>query len=92
MIPYKYVCIIDFDLIPYVPPPPPKFILHHHQVKGVMVENIEKVTQRGEKLEDLGERAGETATTTHFLLHISVALALSLQEKLHHIWPVMYIQ
>ena len=29
------------------------------QVKGVMVDNIEKVTQRGDKLEDLGERAGE---------------------------------
>ncbi len=28
------------------------------QVKGVMVENIEKVTQRGDRLEDLGERAG----------------------------------
>ena len=29
------------------------------QVKGVMRQNIEKVAQRGEKLEDLGERAGE---------------------------------
>ena len=29
------------------------------QVKGVMVQNIDKVTQRGDKLEDLGERAGE---------------------------------
>ena len=29
------------------------------QVKGVMRNNIEKVAQRGEKLEDLGERAGE---------------------------------
>ena len=28
------------------------------QVKGVMVSNIEKVTQRGDKLDDLGERAG----------------------------------
>jgi len=28
-------------------------------VKGVMVDNIEKVTQRGDKLEDLGERAGQ---------------------------------
>ena len=32
------------------------------QVKGVMVHNIEKVTQRGDKLEDLGERAGEQYT------------------------------
>ena len=31
------------------------------QVKGVMRQNIEKVAQRGEKLEDLGERAGERA-------------------------------
>ena len=30
----------------------------HLQVKGVMVSNIEKVTQRGDKLDDLGERAG----------------------------------
>ena len=29
------------------------------QVKGVMVSNIEKVTQRGDKLDDLGERAGQ---------------------------------
>ena len=29
------------------------------QVKGVMVSNIEKVTQRGDKLDDLGERAGK---------------------------------
>ena len=28
------------------------------QVKGVMIQNIDKVTQRGDKLEDLGERAG----------------------------------
>ena len=31
------------------------------QVKGVMKQNIEKVMQREEKLEDLGERAGERA-------------------------------
>ena len=29
------------------------------QVKGVMIQNIDKVTQRGDKLEDLGERAGK---------------------------------
>ena len=29
------------------------------QMKGVMVARIDKVTQRGDKLEDLGERAGE---------------------------------
>ena len=28
------------------------------QVKGVMVQNIDKMTERGDKLEDLGERAG----------------------------------
>lgn len=28
------------------------------QVKGVMRQNINKVAERGEKLEDLGERAG----------------------------------
>jgi len=28
-------------------------------MKGVMVENIEKLTERGDKLEDLGKRAGE---------------------------------
>ena len=28
------------------------------QVKGVMIENIDKVTQRGEKLDDINERAG----------------------------------
>ncbi len=30
------------------------------QVKGVMIDNIDKVTQRGEKLEDINERAGQT--------------------------------
>jgi hypothetical protein len=29
------------------------------QVKGVMRNNINKVAERGEKLEDIGERAGE---------------------------------
>ena len=29
------------------------------EVKGVMLDNIDKVTQRGEKLDDLGERAGK---------------------------------
>ena len=29
------------------------------QVKVVMRQNIEKVAKRGEKLEDLGKRAGE---------------------------------
>ena len=33
------------------------------QVKGVMRQNIERVAQRGEKLEDLGERAGESQMT-----------------------------
>ena len=28
------------------------------QVKGVMRQNINKVAERGERLEDLGERAG----------------------------------
>lgn len=29
------------------------------EVKGVMLDNIDKVAQRGEKLDDLGERAGK---------------------------------
>ena len=37
-------------------------------MKGVMVQNIEKVTQRGEKLEDLGERAGQN-THSQSLFH-----------------------
>lgn len=28
-------------------------------MKGVMLDNIDKVAQRGEKLDDLGERAGK---------------------------------
>ena len=32
----------------------------HMQVKGIMTENVNKVAQRGEKLEDIRERAGET--------------------------------
>ena len=46
-----------------LPPPSPTL-----QVKGVMVQNIEKVTQRGEKLEDLGERAGQPPTITYIPL------------------------
>lgn len=45
------------------------------QVKGVMVQNIEKVTQRGEKLEDLGERAGQTPYTqssSYMYIHLHV--------------------
>ena len=29
-----------------------------HQVRGLLTQNIEKVVQRGEKLDDLGDRAG----------------------------------
>lgn len=39
------------------------------QVKGVMIDNIDKVTQRGEKLEDINERAG--MSTTHAQTHCS---------------------
>ena len=42
-----------------------KSCLIHMQVKGVMRQNIEKVAQRGEKLEDLGERAGEGQEVFH---------------------------
>lgn len=29
-----------------------------HQVRGLLTQNIEKVVQRGERLDDLGDRAG----------------------------------
>lgn len=40
--------------------------LSSFQVKGVMIDNIDKVTQRGDKLEDINERAGTNASvSTH---------------------------
>lgn len=51
-------------------------LYHPTQVKAVMIQNIEKVTQRGEKLEDLGERAGREFLYrhTHTLEHITLVL------------------
>ena len=60
--------MLTFDLIHI-----PLLTLVCAQVKGVMVSNIEKVTQRGDKLDDLGERAGEFETKkmlSHLLMYL----------------------
>ena len=48
------------------------YVLHYLvvlQVKEVMHDNINKVVERGEKLDDLGERAGITHMHTHTHTH-----------------------
>ena len=45
------------------------------QVKGVMSDNINKVVERGAKLEDLEERAGQNLTHKPRGFYISLPVA-----------------
>ena len=45
-----------------------------HQVKGVMARNIDLVMQRGEKVEQMDERAGKYSTYSHTNMAITLSL------------------